>query len=113
MKYKAIVIYDGSNYNGFQSQKNNNTIQNKIEDAIFLLTEEKVKVRCSGRTDAGVHALGQVCDFNIKQNFNVETLPRAINHFLPEDISVKEITVVQDEFNSMKDAKNKTYKYTI
>lgn len=113
MKYKAIVMYDGTKYNGFQTQKNQNTIQNNIEHAIFLLTGEKVKIRGAGRTDAGVHAVGQVCDFTLEKDFDVNRFPRAINHFLPQDISIREISVVESDFNSRADAKNKTYRYTI
>lgn len=109
--YKMIVQYNGKNYSGWQIQENKSTIQGCLEHAIFNVTGENVSVVGSGRTDAGVSALGQVANFFIEQEFEPGKLGRAINAHLPQDISVDSVEIVDDKFNSRFCAKTKTYNY--
>lgn len=107
------ISYDGTNYAGWQRQKNVVTIQEQIENAIFDITREKVDVIASGRTDAGVHALGQVANFITKSNIKPENFAKAINTKLPKDIVIKSSREMDENFNSRFSAKKKTYIYQI
>ncbi len=107
------VSYDGTAYNGFQTQPQKNTIQDKIEEAIMTLTGERVKIIASGRTDAGVHARGQVINFMTDSKIPVERWALAVNSRLPRDIVVLHAEEVPAEFHARKSAKRKTYCYTI
>ena len=113
MKIKLTICYDGTNYCGWQMQKNGISIQQTLIDAIYSLTNQRVKLTGSGRTDAGVHALGQVADFSV-QNSTIppENFAKALNTILPSDIKVMESQLVSDDFNSIKSAKKKTYAYS-
>ncbi|MCF6097633.1 tRNA pseudouridine(38-40) synthase TruA [Thermovorax subterraneus] len=113
LNVKILLEYDGSNYHGWQRQKNALTIQEVVEKAVFKVTGEKVKVIGAGRTDAGVHARGQVANFHTNCRIPVERLPYAINSHLPEDIAVKGAQVVPDDFHARYSAKSKVYSYTI
>lgn len=108
-----IVSYDGTSYNGFQSQPNRNTVQDKLEEAIWHLTGETVKVLASGRTDAGVHARGQVFNFLTESQIPVERWCVAMNTRLPQDIAVYAARELPLDFHSRRSAKKKTYKYRI
>lgn len=110
---RIIVEYDGTNYHGWQYQKNGTSVQEKLEEAIFKVTGEKVALVGASRTDAGVHALGQVANFKTSSNIEPARFAGAINFYLPEDISVISSELAPDEFNAMRDAKGKTYKYYI
>ncbi|SMF69124.1 tRNA pseudouridine38-40 synthase [Paenibacillus uliginis N3/975] len=107
------VSYDGTNYNGFQTQPGGNTVQDLLEDAIELLSGEKLKITASGRTDAGVHARGQVFNFYTASKIPVERWCIALNSRLSEDIVVTDAVEVPLEFHSRREAKQKTYRYTI
>lgn len=109
--YKMIVQYNGKNYSGWQVQENKQTIQGCLEQAIFDVTAEKVAVMGSGRTDAGVSAIGQVANFFLEQEFEPNKLGRAINAHLPQDIAVLSVEIAPDGFNSRFCAKTKTYNY--
>ncbi|KXG75691.1 tRNA pseudouridine synthase A [Fervidicola ferrireducens] len=113
MNVKILLEYDGSNYHGWQRQKNALTIQEVVEEAVYKVTGEKVKVIGAGRTDAGVHARGQVANFHTNCRIPVERLPYAINSHLPEDIVVKGAEEVPDDFHARYSAKAKVYTYTI
>ena len=113
MNVKILLEYDGSNYHGWQRQKNALTIQEVVEEAVYKVTGEKVKVIGAGRTDAGVHARGQVANFHTNCRIPVERLPYAINSHLPEDIAVKGAEEVPDDFHARYSAKAKVYTYTI
>jgi tRNA pseudouridine38-40 synthase len=108
-----VVSYDGTSYYGFQSQPQKNTIQDKIEAAIEMLTGEKVKIVSSGRTDAGVHARGQVFNFLTSSPIPVKNWCLALNSRLPKDIVVRQAREVPLDFHSRRWAKRKTYCYTI
>lgn len=108
-----ILEYVGTNYCGFQKQKNGLSIQEVLENIIFDVTEEKVKTTSSGRTDAGVHALGQVVNFLTSSTIPAEKFKTVLNLYLPKDIRVKKSFEADLNFNSRKSAKQKTYEYKI
>ena len=110
---RLVVAYDGSRYHGWQRQNNGLTIQAVIEERLQLMTQSPVKLLASGRTDAGVHALNQVCNFKTPSQIPIDTLKRGLNALLPPDILVKEAAVVPVEFHSRYRAKSKIYEYRI
>jgi tRNA pseudouridine38-40 synthase len=110
---RFIVSYDGTMYSGFQTQPDGNTIQDHIEAAIAKLTGEQVKIAASGRTDAGVHARGQVFNFLTESRIPLNRWCVALNSWLPQDITTLSVDEVPLEFQSWKWAKRKTYCYTI
>jgi len=111
--FKMIVEYDGTAYCGWQRQKNGLTIQQVLEEAIQVITGEKVTVIGSGRTDAGVHALNQVASFKCSTSLPVNNIYRGINSVLPPDIVVKQMEEVAGEFHAQHDVKSKVYVYKI
>lgn len=111
--YKMILIYDGARYQGWQFQQGKLTIQGVIEECLEEVCKEKVKVTASGRTDAGVHAMGQTGNFHINKPLNTTKVREECNHKLPEDIRIKSIEQVNTKFHSRFDATEKTYCYTI
>lgn len=113
MRYALIVEYDGTRYSGFQYQNNANSIQEEIETAIARFTGEAVRVKAAGRTDAGVHALGQVVAFDTDTVHPAEVVVRALNSHLPNDIAVKSSCAVSDAFDPRRRAVSRTYVYTI
>jgi tRNA pseudouridine38-40 synthase len=108
-----IVTYDGTNYSGFQSQPQMNTVQDKLQEALFRVTGESVKVVGSGRTDAGVHARAQYIDFYVNANVPLDRWCLAMNCCLPKDIVVTAAYRVPGDFSARKSAYAKTYKYSI
>ena len=90
-KIVLIIEYDGTNYHGSQYQTNALTIQEEIEKALKELTGKRTRIRMASRTDAGVHAAGQVASFTADSVLPMESYTEGLNHFLPEDISVKEV----------------------
>ena len=114
MKNIALIIeYIGTNYSGFQKQKNGLSIAEVIENAIEQATKERVKLIPSGRTDKGVHALGQVANFVSNSNIPADKMAININLYLPFDIQIKKSFEVPLDFNARKNAKQKTYVYKI
>lgn len=111
---RMTVSYDGTAYNGFQTQPGNlRTIQDQLEQAIEQLTGERLKITASGRTDAGVHARGQVFNFTTESLIPIERWCMALNGRLAEDIVVRDACIVPLEFHSRRSAKRKTYRYTV
>ena len=110
---KLTIEYDGKDYNGWQKQPNKLNIQGEIERAIFNIMHEEVDLIGSGRTDAGVHSLGQVANFKTNSNFPIEKMPIALNSQLKNSIVIKKAEEVDDRFHSRYNAKNKTYRYII
>ncbi len=108
-----LVEYDGTAYHGFQSQKNAVSVQNTLEDALFRLTGERRRIKGAGRTDAGVHALGQVVSFDTGSSHATDVFVKAMNHYLPEDVSVKGATEVEPDFDPRRWATGREYRYTI
>ncbi len=112
MKNVALIIeYIGTNYSGFQRQKNGLSIAEVVENAIEQATGEKSKLIPSGRTDKGVHALGQVANFTTGSNIPPDKMAININLYLPGDIQIIKSYEVPLDFNSRKNAKRKTYLY--
>lgn len=110
---KITVQYDGTKYCGWQKQPNSPGIQGEIEYAIYEITKEKVNITGSGRTDAGVHALGQVANFKTNSNIPASRIPDALNAKLPKDISIIDCEEVDEDFHSRYSAKGKIYRYLI
>ena len=113
MRLAFSLEYDGTDFSGFQSQKNAPTIQDNLEDALRKITNENNRLTYSGRTDAGVHALSQVCDFETNIERSNEDWINGINSNLPSTISVKDIFKVPDTFNSRFSAIERKYSYVI
>jgi len=107
------VSYDGSGFNGFQSQPYGRTVQDEIETAIKKLTGETIIIIGSGRTDAGVHAQGQVFNFYTDSSIPTERWAIALNTRLPKDVVILEVKEVPEHFHARRSAKRKTYRYTI
>ena len=113
MRLAMVVEYEGTEYHGFQFQTNAPSVQKEIEEAIERFTSKKSRVKGAGRTDAGVHALGQVVAFDTESEEATETFVRALNFYLPDDIVVKRARVVRDDFDPRRDALSRTYRYVI
>ena len=110
---KLTIEYDGKKFNGWQKQPNKLNIQGEIENAIKEITGEEVDLIGSGRTDAGVHAFGQVANFKTNSNLPIEKFAIAINSKLKKSIVIKEAKEVEERFHSRYNAKQKTYRYVI
>ena len=108
-----LIEYDGSGFAGSQLQSNARTVQGVLEDAILKATEVSSRVAFAGRTDAGVHARGQVASFVTDSALATETLLRALNAWLPEDVTVREVADVQMDFDPRRDARRRAYRYVI
>lgn len=112
--YKLTISYDGRKYNGWQKQPGSvNTIQGKLEEICGKLLEEQVEVIGSGRTDAGVHALGQVANVKINKNISSEELMNGLNDHLPKDIRILNVENVHERFHARLNAVGKHYSYRI
>ncbi|MDR2649017.1 MAG: tRNA pseudouridine(38-40) synthase TruA [Clostridiales bacterium] len=114
MRYLLTVSYDGTNYGGWQRQKNAITVQERLEAALTAVFHQTVKTAAASRTDAGVHALGQRVCFSAKDcKIPIEKLPLVTNSHLPEDIAITAAEPVDDQFNPRFRAREKTYHYNI
>jgi tRNA pseudouridine38-40 synthase len=111
--YKIIIEYDGTRYHGWQRQKEDRTIQQEIEQALATMTAGQVTLTGSGRTDAGVHAFGQVANFNCETDLSPEEFQRGLNSLLPEDIVIRGCRLVDQSFHARYDVKSKIYHYKI
>ena len=110
---RLLIEYEGTDYAGWQWQKNDKTIQETLSKAIEQVVREKIKMYGAGRTDAGVHALGQVANFKTTSNIPSERLVHAINFYSPHDIAVKEAVDVNESFHAQYCATSKVYQYTL
>ncbi|MGI6684678.1 MAG: tRNA pseudouridine(38-40) synthase TruA [Bacillota bacterium] len=111
---KLIIAYDGGRYRGWQRLKDSDrTIQGKLESVISEMTGSPTEIIGSGRTDAGVHAKGQVANFHTKSQMSVKEMHTYINHYLPQDIVVLDIREAAERFHSRYNVKNKNYAYYI
>lgn len=110
---KLILEYEGTNYHGWQVQENAITIQQKVEEAIFQLSGEKVRVTGAGRTDAGVHARGQAANFICGKDLSLRQIKEGTNAYLPDDIVVKLAAEVDEDFDARFSAKKRIYQYYI
>ena len=110
---KLTIEYEGTNYQGWQIQSSGQTIQGVIQDRLKRLTGESSQLIGSGRTDAGVHALGQVAHFKTESRMDANTFQRALNSLLPEDIVIRRAEEVEVEFHARRSVRSKVYKYRI
>ncbi len=114
MNYKLTIAYDGSRYDGWQKQGNtDNTIQGKLEAVLGRLAGQSVEVHGAGRTDAGVHALGQVASVKLPGDMPAGEIMRYVNQYLPEDIAVTAAETTPERFHARLSAKGKCYRYSI
>ena len=112
--FKIIVQYDGSRYKGWQVQNSTDmTIQGKIQNVLSEMTGQEIEVIGSGRTDAGVHAYGQVANFHVPEHFEAEEIIAYLNQYLPMDIAVISVEEVEERFHARFHAISKTYVYRI
>ena len=112
-KYILKIEYNGKDFYGWQKQPDLRTVQGEIEEAIFVSTKQNVEVFGSGRTDAGVHSLGQVAHFEADFNLPTEKLKDVLNRALPEDINILDVKLADKDFHSRFSAHSKTYLYKI
>lgn len=110
---KLTVEYDGTRYHGWQVQAKGETIQAVLERAISTFVGKSTRVTGSGRTDAGVHALGQVVNFYSDEDVNLHKIRRALNALTPEDITIKDVEIVPDSFDARRDGRSRIYEYHI
>jgi tRNA pseudouridine38-40 synthase len=113
MNVKLTVEYEGTRYHGWQAQAGTPTIESALRAAIVSLTGESPGLTAAGRTDAGVHALGQVVNFKLERDFPVEQLPGALNARLAPDIAVRRAELVDESFNARYSARARHYAYSI
>lgn len=110
---RLTIEYDGKEFNGWQKQPNKLNIQGNLEKVISDLTKEEIEIIGSGRTDAGVHALGQVANFKTNSNIPIEKFAIAINSRIKQSIRIKKAEEVDEKFHSRLSCKRKTYRYVI
>jgi tRNA pseudouridine38-40 synthase len=110
---KLLLAYDGTDYFGWERQKQFRSLQQTLEEAILSLTGETVSIVASGRTDAGVHAFGQVANFRTESRHDCATIHRALNALLPDDFRVLEVDEAAESFHATYAAKGKLYRYAM
>ncbi|MDH4129053.1 MAG: tRNA pseudouridine(38-40) synthase TruA [Spirochaetota bacterium] len=113
LNYKLLIQYDGTLYSGWQRQKNEFTIQEELEKSLTRILGEPIAVIGSGRTDTGVHALGQVANFKTNSKLPIEQIFNAVNYYLPSDIRVFKCEEVDNDFHARFSAIKREYKYLI
>ena len=111
--FKLVVEYDGTDLCGWQRQDNGPTVQGHLEDAVWRLLGERVAVRGAGRTDAGVHADGQVASFDLELNIPPHGLLRGLNSILPPDVALVDAAEAAPDFDARFSARGKVYRYTV
>jgi tRNA pseudouridine38-40 synthase len=112
-RYKLILAYDGTAFHGFQRQASQRTVQSEVEKALAGIGWRGASILAAGRTDTGVHALGQVVSFDLDWAHGDSDLANALNANLPGDIAAKNVSVVADDFHPRYDARARTYRYQI
>jgi tRNA pseudouridine38-40 synthase len=113
MRYKVIVNYDGTNFNGFQRQKDYRSVEAEIESVLEKMHKEKIRIIGAGRTDKGVHALGQVFHFDSDLKITEVGLKKGMNSLLPPDIYVVDVKKTSEDFHARYSAVKKEYRYYI
>ena len=112
--YKIVIEYDGTNFVGWQQQENGQSIQSALQEALVKLSNEKVIIFGAGRTDAGVHAYGQVASFNLNKKIKTDVIRDGLNqHLRPHPIAVQNAEIVEDNFHARFSAKKRWYEYKI
>jgi tRNA pseudouridine38-40 synthase len=110
---KLTVEYDGTEFVGWQFQKNGRSVQEEIERALSQISRTEIKIVGAGRTDAGVHARGQVAHGNIELTTDIKEFQKSVNAILPEDVVVRKMEIVNDGFHARYSAKRRRYRYFI
>ena len=113
MNIKLTIEYDGTGYCGWQAQPNGRAIQDVLEQALEKILGAKIRLTASGRTDAGVHALGQVANFIYDGQVDLWRLQRGLNMLTPDDVAVRRVEVVPDNFDARRDGRARLYRYRI
>lgn len=111
--YRLVLAYDGTQYTGWQRQPGGMAVQNQLEDALVRVTGETVRTTGSSRTDAGVHAFGQLVSLSLVKAMPADVLRRALNAVLPDDIVIRAADVVDDAFDAIRCTRRKRYRYLI
>ena len=112
--YKIVIEYDGTNFVGWQQQENGQSIQSTLQEALFKLTGENISIFGAGRTDAGVHAYGQVASFTFNKKIETDIIRDGLNqHLRPQPIAVQKAELVDDAFHARFSAKKRWYEYKI
>jgi tRNA pseudouridine38-40 synthase len=112
-RLRLLVEYDGTDFAGWQRQPGQRTVQGALEDAVRAMTGESVFIRAAGRTDAGVHADGQVASLDLQANIPVHGILRGLNTILPADLSLLEVSEAAPDFDARFSARGKVYRYTV
>ena len=112
-RYKIIIEYDGTHFNGWQIQPDARTVEGVIEQAFSILFQEKIDIAGQGRTDTGVHARAQVAHVDLPDKFHAGKIISAMNSLLPEDVTLLDIKMVNSDFHARFDALSRTYNYQI
>lgn len=112
-RYRATVEYDGTDFSGYQIQATGRTVQGELEKCLARVTQSTVRIDSAGRTDAGVHATGQVIAFNVSWRHSIEDLHRALNATLARDIVISDLKITNPEFHPRYSALSRTYQYRI
>ncbi|MBO1305829.1 tRNA pseudouridine(38-40) synthase TruA [Enterococcus sp. 669A] len=114
VRYKAVIAYDGTNFHGFQKQPNGRTVQEEVEKTLQKMNNgEQITIYGSGRTDAGVHAMGQVIHFDYPQERPVERMRFGLDTQTPEDVAVRSVEIVSEDFHARYDVAEKTYHFKV
>lgn len=114
VRYKAVIAYDGTNFHGFQNQPNGRTVQGEIEKTLQKMANgQRISIHGSGRTDSGVHALGQVIHFDYPEERPLERMRFALDTQTPEDIGVLQVEQVAEDFHARYLVKEKTYQFKV
>lgn len=113
MHLLAVLAYDGTDFQGFQIQKNGRSVQQELENALFDFGKKRIKTVGGGRTDAGVHALGQTASFTLEWTRDLETFQRALNAKLPNDMYVRRVRAVDEKVSARYSAKSRVYRYRV
>jgi tRNA pseudouridine38-40 synthase len=111
--FRLTLAYDGTHYCGWQVQPGRVTLQGTLETALMTITREEIRVTASGRTDAGVHALGQVVSFRSATSLEPQVLQKALNAELPNDLAVLSASIAEDNFHAISSAVRKRYRYVL
>lgn len=110
---KLTFEYDGTDFFGYQRQREGRTVQGELEKALSVITDRAVTVYSAGRTDTGVHALGQVANFHTESGLAIDRMMKGLNSILPGDIAIKRIEIVPDDFHARFSARSRRYEYFI
>ncbi len=113
MQYRLLLEYDGTDYHGWQRQPDRPTIQEVLETALATVLRHPARLHAAGRTDAGVHALGQVATFRSERALEGRELRKALNALTPPDVAVREVSIVPDAFDARRSATSRVYEYRI